>query len=441
MKICRIISLILILAFVLTAAAFSLTACGEEDGFVPVLRFAIASDVHVADYGSELEEERLERLFDMAYAYAKCSDTGYDALDAVIFAGDFTDLGTLNSMQRFKGIVDANIRTGTTAVVSLGNHEFYTEPETTEARYESVFCGEVDEHLVISGFHFIKLSPNGEYFSEEKLIWLRKELEKAASDTPELPIFVIQHQHVRNTVYGSEGWGVDGLYDILADYPQVVDFSGHSHFPIQDERSLWQGEFTAVGTGTLSYVEMGLNGVSTDYIFPDGKNGDYKYMARSGESDYSVFQILECDKNGNMRIIGCDLISGEKLFERRIGAPASLQGTGVNKTEIGVSIPEFKEGSKLSFAVDEVGSVLLTVPVACSESYIESYRAEVYAGAKTVGTYYALSGEIFNPHPTHIRIRLDGLEKKGEYTVRVYAVNSSGESSTKPLELEIVLNS
>lgn len=440
MKSKRLTSVFAALTVLFSVVSFSFVACTRNNDFIPVLRFAIASDVHVADSGSDEEEARLEKLFEISYSHSKSDKSKYKTLDVVAFAGDFTNLGTLVSMQKFKSIVDDHIKPETKPIISLGNHEFYTDPGSTETRYQSVFKGEVDEHLVIGGFHFIKLSPNGEYFGEEKLRWLREELKKAALDTPDLPIFVIQHQHVKGTVYGSVGWGVDGLYEILSNYPQVVDFSGHSHFPIQDERSLWQGDFTAIGTGTLSYVEMGLNGLSSDYVFPDGKEGDYKLRGRTGESDYAVFQIVECDQTGNIRITGYDLLSESRLFERYIATPTDKSSFILNESKmVTTPVPEFSAGSRCSIRKAENGDVLLTVPQASSDGYIESYRAEVYCDDELLGTYYALSGQIFLPPSPSIHIRLTGLEGGGRYRVKVYAVNAYGSVSKRPLELQFIL--
>ena len=437
MKVKKFISLIISL-FILLSVTF-ISGCDNETYFKPVLRFAIASDVHVKDANSNVEEARLAKMFDMAYTYSK-SSVSYNKLDAVIFAGDFTDLGTLNSMQKFKSIVDGKVESETKVIVTLGNHEFYTDASNTEDRYKTVFNTDVDEHLKINGFHFIKLSPNGENFSEDKLAWLETELEKAVNDTPNKPIYVIQHQHVKGTVYGSTGWGVSGLYDILAKYPQVVDFSGHSHFPIQDERSLWQGDFTAIGTGTLSYVEMGLNGVSTDYVFPFSKDGDYKLWQRTGDSDYGVFQILECDSKGNMKILGYDVTSGEQLFERKIDKVTSKSDLILNTQKAETTpVPEFDNGSICSFVIESNGDVLLTVPKATSNAYIESYRAVVYLENAVIGEFYALSGQIFLPTSTTIKIRVTGLEKGKNYLIKTYAVNAYNKLSKTPLELQLTV--
>lgn len=75
---------------------------------------------------------------------------------------------------------------------------------------------------------------------------------------PARPFFHIQHPHLKDTVYGSWAWGRDtGLAtQALAAHPNAIAFSGHSHYSITDERSIWQGAFTSVGTGSLRYTGL-----------------------------------------------------------------------------------------------------------------------------------------------------------------------------------------
>ena len=94
-------------------------------------------------------------------------------------------------------------------------------------------------------------------------------------------------------------------------------------------------------------------------------------------------------------------------------------------------------GSYVAAAAVTGGEILLTVPVASSDDYIESYRAKVYKGDELVGVYYSLSGQIFIPEPDRITIRINGLEAGHEYTVKVYAVNAYGKESKRPLETKI----
>lgn len=37
-------------------------------------------------------------------------------------------------------------------------------------------------------------------------------------------------------------------------------FSGHTHFPVADERSIWQGGYTSINTGSSSYLLSAAGG-------------------------------------------------------------------------------------------------------------------------------------------------------------------------------------
>ena len=186
--------------------------------FKPVLRFVAASDVHIADSGSGKEETRLAQLYDTAYAYA--ASQAYDKLDGVFFAGDISDRGTSSSLDTFFRIVNENNCAGTLSRAILGNHEFFTDPANTVSRFlASSGYDAADCDLVLGGFHFILMCPdnNGSGFSAEKQEWLNGRLAAAAAEdsTGTKPVFVFQHHHVKNTVYGSEAWGVNDLRAVL----------------------------------------------------------------------------------------------------------------------------------------------------------------------------------------------------------------------------------
>ena len=69
------------------------------------------------------------------------------------------------------------------------------------------------------------------------------------------PFFYVQHRHPKGTVFGD--WVVaDGgaVTPALSEFPNAVALSGHAHQPLSDERNVWQGAFTSVGTATLDYV-------------------------------------------------------------------------------------------------------------------------------------------------------------------------------------------
>ena len=78
---------------------------------------------------------------------------------------------------------------------------------------------------------------------------------------PTLPFFYVQHPHPKDTCYGGWAWGHDNgkVTAALSKYANAVAFSGHSHYSLTDERSVWQGAFTSVGTSSLRYTGMPYN--------------------------------------------------------------------------------------------------------------------------------------------------------------------------------------
>ena len=79
---------------------------------------------------------------------------------------------------------------------------------------------------------------------------------KAKTLDPALPFFYVQHPHLKDTCYGSWAWGHDAgnTTKTLDAWPNAIAFSGHSHYSLTDERSVWQGAFTSVGTSSLLYT-------------------------------------------------------------------------------------------------------------------------------------------------------------------------------------------
>ena len=70
------------------------------------------------------------------------------------------------------------------------------------------------------------------------------------------PFFFFQHMHPKDTCSAPWAWGQDwgsSMRD-LSRFPNCIAFSGHSHTTLTDERTIWQGAFTSVGTSSLSYV-------------------------------------------------------------------------------------------------------------------------------------------------------------------------------------------
>lgn len=232
-----------------------------EDDFVPVMRFVATSDTHVDAYGDKACY-RIAKLMKSAYKIA-ASDKDYDRIDAFTFNGDMTDNGRSDQYQAFAAFTQANLK-GDTKLLGIVARSHDSGTMGGEALdYFKAVSGQAatDYHEVINGFHFIGVSNSGtdRHYTDEQVQWLNDQLAEAARDGGDKPIFVFQHEHVRNTVFGSsdfDGWGMTDFTEVLSQYPQAIHISGHSHYPADDPRSIWQGDFTAINDGGMAYYEL-----------------------------------------------------------------------------------------------------------------------------------------------------------------------------------------
>lgn len=290
----------------------------DKTDFTPVIRFMVASDTHI-DAAGDKASRRINKAIKLSYAIAE-ADKEYQKLDAVMFVGDVTNSGRKDQFCGFKSTTDSALKDGTQLIAALAKSHDGSTMDKKSLEYFSELTGlENDIHTVINGFHFITLSASkteDEHYSEYQREWLRTQLNAAVQDDPSKPIFVANHEHVKNTVYGStdaDGWGIDYFSDILKDYPQIVHFSGHSHYPVNDPRSIWQGEFTAVGTGAIKYLEFTVE--NENRVHP------------SGYQKEAEFWLVEVDANNRIRLRAYDLIEQQMLCEYILDNPLSREYT------------------------------------------------------------------------------------------------------------------
>lgn len=393
----------------------------DTSSFVPVIRFAAMSDTHIQNFGDE-KIGRIQKALSLAYDDA-AKDENYNSLDAAVFAGDLTDDGKKEQFICFKAAVDSALKKETQflAVVAKG-HDGNTLGKRSLKYYENLTGNDSDFHKVINGFHFIGLSTSkklGRQYSKNQRTWLKEQLDKAVADDPQKPIFLIHHEHVLDTVYGSskfDGWGRDYFKDIIEKYPQIIDYSGHSHYPINDPRSIWQGKFTAVGTGALYYAELTVDSDRT--VHPEGS------------SEMAQMWITEVDAKNNVRLRGFDALSGSLLCEYYLNniSDASKRQYTPDQQKSRASAPVFDKDASLD--VKKVsGKYEITVPAAKSTDDYEVflYRISVFnqKGRETHSEYIVNNywvGDVFDSVTFTVKA------EKG-YTVKVTAENSYGMAS------------
>lgn len=190
-------------------------------------------------------------------------------VEMIIFAGDFCDLMSNYAYESYTSVFneiypDKNDTPVTQYI--MGNHDYWKDGDySSTVSKQKMFLKHTGQspwsHLVVNGFHFIGMSPDSGNNNEphnKHLEWLEEQIKIAEKDTVEnkKPIFVTTHHNPKDTAYGSDDWGDKALTEVFKKHEQVVSISGHSHYSILDERSIWQGDFTAFTTQSMAYVEL-----------------------------------------------------------------------------------------------------------------------------------------------------------------------------------------
>lgn len=384
-----------------------------------VLRFIAMSDVHIGAVG-DTDYDRFGQAMDAAYEYAKSQV--YQKLDAVLVAGDMTNYGYENEIKAFKKGLKAYVKEETKPLLIMGNHEYFVEAgDHVIERWERILECEMNTHEVIGGYHFINLSLSDYSSYEPSLAWLKEELAKAAAEDPEKPIFVQNHYPITDTVYGSDLWGTNQMTEIFNQYPQIIDFSGHSHYPINDPRSIWQGAFTALGCGTLSYYEL-EPGMIYGTIPPNANNACQYY-------------IVEVHADNSVNIKMYDVLT-QQFFasEYDIEAPSD-PSTFVYTEERRNSADAPVFPSDAGITVEQIGdtTVKLTIPQATDGECIHSYRFDFYRNGRLDTTASIWSEFYFLDMPKTLTQEFTGLLEGSCYTVKVTAIDSWGKECEVPL--------
>lgn len=387
----------------------------SEKNFEPVLRFMVVSDIHIKDCDSP-ERERFKNAINYAYRIARSSES-YKKLDALCVVGDFANNGSLIQMQAAKKIIDENTDSSETKlVISIASHEYGTEggPAVSEARLAEVFGCPPDNHFVINGFHFVSISPSHSCnFNEEKQHWLAENLKSAAKDDRKKPIFVFQHPHNTDSVYGSILWGEDELISTYMNYPQIIHFSGHSHAPINDPRSIHQQHFTALGTGTLSYLELDEFDKYYGALPPDKENA-------------AQMLIVEADAENRVRVYPYDVLTDNYfpyVWDIDVPSdPTTFKYTRERYTN--AQRPYFDNDSEVTVKKTGENFVDIEFPQAKSnqDPYVNSYDIVVKnSGGDIVRALSMWSEYYFYNMPKTLTVTVDGLEPDTDYTVEIRA--------------------
>ncbi len=387
---------------------------------IPRLTVGVLSDTQLSPFGTKADI--FDANFVSALQVCKRNNCG-----VVIVAGDIANLGYANSYKRYNRALDQVYGSTRPLMLNImGNHDYYRLGSASRCRQlfvegtSSPLCA----HYCINGYHFVTASPSSKSMHsgyKGHLQWLRHHLDRAVASSGSKPVFVVTHMCGTGTVYGSDGWGDSYLRELLDSYPTVVNFGGHSHYSLLDERSIWQGSHTAVNTQSLSYVELDADRANgsvppQSYAYPLGiimKFEPYEIQLRR----VSMLDGTEQKPAKRWTLpIAIDSHSYTYTDSRVYGTP-TISGSGHSSVSDGVTSLHFRAG----YDSDFVHSYRVEfVDIDKGYTFTQCYFSDFYLGIESMAV--------------KVQLPLYGVPR-GRYNVRVYAINSGGIASRQSVAI------
>ena len=277
-------------------------AAAKGDG---LLKLGVLSDIHLRRAGDEAPFRR-------ALEYFRSRQ-----VDGVIVAGDIANDGAVSQLVLaaetwYSVFPDDRLPDGRRVerLFILGNHCVMNEIGRDRAAawrmafhedYEPIWRKTV-RGIPVIGAHWI----TGENIDDNGIEAYMREHGRELD--PQLPFIYIQHGHPKDTCFGPWAWGHDDgrATRALSPFPNAIVFSGHSHYSLVDERTVWQGAFTSVNTGSMCYV-------STDYALRENVTQN-SHGYRGEKRPHRMPCLVTSDgKHGQVVTIGRDRM----VIERR----------------------------------------------------------------------------------------------------------------------------
>ncbi len=377
-----------------------------EEGFVPAVRLVVFTDTHNQNH-------HVADAIDTAYALFD-NDGTYAGVDGFFCLGDISSVGEEGAYANYAATLKEHVREETAMITIHGNHEFKND------NYREYFLTHLghDPNTVteINGFSCIAFSGERSAtewtFTPKSLKWLSDSINEAEKKADGKAIFVFQHPHPWGTVYGSTYWGDPQLNPILNGHTNVVDFSGHSHFPMNDPRSIIQTSYTSVGCGAMATFELDNNYIPGQH--PDGYDPAAEMC------------VVEADNDGSVRIRGYDLLSDTYFCDYYVddindqaNFPYTFRNMYAHDTK-----PEFPENVSARAFRNDNGEWVISFDEASSYFIVHEYKVtiknekgrSVYS-KNFIDDYFVIDDD----DTADFRIGTDTLESGKSYTLQVRA--------------------
>ena len=383
----------------------------------PLMRVAVISDTHVTP--------KPESAFLVREAYKLFRQL---KVDAVINCGDIADHYYVEGYKHYRNAAAEAYQNEKLPLefFAYANHDLIGRRGETQ---DAIF-GDVRKHLRIfhapesitkfRGYNFITVRQSVSEEVFEKLIV------RAIKDTPDKPVFLIDHIPARNTVYDSDTWGSGARRKILDKYPQIVQFSGHVHGTLANELNIWQGGFTAVNVGGLAYWHAVLLG----------------NIVRTRHSDMALIVDVYKDKLVLRRFFAKSKREYQPDTPWIVQLPYKPEQAVYTpeKRYAASTAPEFAPDTKVSAAVRHDG-VTITFPPARHKDGVFYYKMELFRMENNKWVRFSrrdVMGDFdLDPRPEKVEefLGIGYFDSNSKYKVKITPFHAFGKSG-KPVSGE-----
>ena len=392
-----------------TVAISVLPGLAAEDG--EQLRIAALSDIHIYDWGSSKKCNSPGEHGTLRSALIYLRDR---KVDAVTISGDLVganykkELAILGRLWR-EAFPDNKRPDGgrVEPIFIYGNHDGLLRSEEGQAVFKRE-CGLTWAPIYsvkVKGYAFICAS----WGFENQLPAYIREHEAELGLRENRPFFCLMHPYPRHTMqvddidFDSERGTVT---ECLRDYPNAVVLCGHVHRASADDRSIWQGDFTALDCGTFGYFTHTQHGCENSRSRPKGK---VFHMPRT-ETFGKQGMILEV-RPDRIEVERRDFLYDVEIAPRCVlrrpvkGETPAFAYSEQTKRSVP---PAWPEGAKIEVfertgadtAKHEERQVVVRFPAASAAGHYGRplrYRVEVTDGGKTLLTRGVVQAEYYKP--------------------------------------------
>jgi len=406
------------------------------------MKIGIISDLHLA---KDLERDEPRFKYYSNNTYIALNYLKKIRIDILIIVGDITHNGKVNNLLYFEKIFNSVYKDlSKPKVISfMGNHDYHDfnfNSNQNQKNFYDILKSFPNSHFIINNYDFIFWSQDNYLITEKGITnyeWIRNNLNLARkhSRNKGKPIFLFTHIPPKNTVYGSDILGHEGIYNLLKNYHEIICVSAHSHSSLKSIKSIWQGDFTVINTQGISYI-------NSDNFSLD--ENEYDVRMESGKNCDSMGLIAHIsDKNIIVERIEflTEIIMKEKwkinfplkndnfsyTFEKRNKKKKPIFTNDIIKIEK-------KERNHLK-------NTYIIFHAAKHENYVNKYKIIIQNGInckKKILYYYSFYYKNSRQKNKIMIFKLPKYLKSGKYYIEIYAYDAF-DNESKPIKGKIII--